>query len=142
MYGTDDTGDEDEMLDLELARLPSSMARPSPAARDALPRPAEGERYLGGPIPISWLSAACRLSGRSLQVAIAVWHEATLSGRTAQAPVRASLCRQFGVSRSTMARGLDQLVAAGLLEVVARGRGRLTIVRICSAPPSKRSIDN
>ena len=38
-----------------------------------LPRPKAGERFLKGPIPMDWLSAAARLPGKSLHVAIAIW---------------------------------------------------------------------
>src|SRR5581483_3598380 len=44
--------------------------------RSRLPRPAKGEEYLGGPIPLSWLGRAAVLPGKALHLGIALWFAA------------------------------------------------------------------
>ena len=41
-------------------------------AERKLPKPERGEAYLTGPIPMTWIQEATRLSGRTWQVACAL----------------------------------------------------------------------
>ncbi len=44
-----------------------------PASQVPLPRHRTGERFLKGPVPISWLIAALAISGKSAHLALALW---------------------------------------------------------------------
>jgi DNA-binding MarR family transcriptional regulator len=108
------------------------------------PRPAQGEKYLGGPIPITWLQTASQLSGKALHVAIALWFTAGLTkSRTVR--VSRTLTRSFGMQPDSARRGLKQLERAGLVDV-HRITGRSPIVTLLdysdgSAAHGKQEID-
>jgi hypothetical protein len=111
-----------------LAKLRNSNGRPQ------LPRPAKGEAYLGGPIPMTWIEKAAPLPGRSWHLACALWFDA-LCRKGKMKPAIVSLTRKtlhrFGLTeRRAIYRALDALEHAGLLRVEARGgrRPRVTIL--------------
>jgi hypothetical protein len=116
---------------LDLLALPTpaqAVLKPRP------PRPAAGERYLGGPIPWTWLSAAARLPGQALAVGLAVWLR---GGIAKSAEVRLSLSgldSEMGVKRDAARRGLAALERAGLVHVT-RGLGRKPRVTLLPGPP-------
>lgn len=85
--------------------------------------------YFRGPIPGDWLTLACGLPGRTLNVALYVRHQSNLS-RTAQFRIERKGLNRFGIGRSSLFRGLERLEAAGLIRVT-RGRGRRPLVEIC-----------
>jgi hypothetical protein len=102
-----------------------------------LPRPERGEAYLTGPIPMTWVAEATRLSGRTWQVACALWFIGIRS-RTKSATVTLTekTRRRFNLSRDAVKRGLRQLAGAGLV-VVERPVGRHSVVTILPAPAPK-----
>ena len=57
-------------FDVEAFRLPPSLYGEI-QSRQLPPRPAEGEPFLQGPIPFSWVALAARLPGSCLIVAMA-----------------------------------------------------------------------
>ena len=57
-------------FDIEEFRLPASLYGEI-QTRQLPPRPAEGEPFIRGPIPFSWVALASRLSGSCLIVAMA-----------------------------------------------------------------------
>jgi hypothetical protein len=98
------------------------------------PEPEAGSkrRPLYGPIPWSWWLPASRLPGRSLQVASACWLLAGWS-RSADFELALDDWAEFGLSRFSASRGLDQLERAGLVSV-GRRSGRpsaVTILEVC-----------
>jgi hypothetical protein len=92
------------------------------------PRPPEGDSFLKGPIPLSWLAAAARLPGRSLHVGLAIWCAAGRQ-RTHQVTLPNIDAGTFGLSRNTKYRALQWLEGAGLISV-ERKIGRAPIVTV------------
>jgi hypothetical protein len=93
-----------------------------------LPRPVAGERFLQGPIPLTWLSTAARLPGRSLHLAIAIWLTGSLA-KSATIPLSNLAALPFGLDRNAKYRALHWLEAARLIEV-ERMPGRSPIVTV------------
>jgi len=84
--------------------------------------------YIKGPIPLKWILAASKLPGKSLEISMVLWF---LKGVTRKHTVKLSgkLIRSFGVSRSTLYRGLAKMENAGLISV-QRQIGRSPMVTI------------
>jgi DNA-binding transcriptional ArsR family regulator len=89
------------------------------------PRHRDGELFVKGPIPWSWLAAAMALPGRALHVGIALWLRAGIAGNGV---VSVNLSR-LPVDRSASSRGLRALEAAGLVSV-SRRPGRKPLVTL------------
>lgn len=86
-----------------------------------------------GPIPLTWLSKACRLRGRALAVAMALWFKAGVQRKAPTVVLSHVLLNRFGVTnRKAGYHGLALLEAAGLVEV-ERHRGRCPRVTIRDA---------
>jgi len=101
-----------------------------PAAR--LPRHQRGSKFLKGPIPLVWLTAAAKQPGRAVHVALAIWFLAGIK-RTPTIALSTSLLSTFGVDRYAGYRGLNALERVRLVSVI-RHSGRLPIVTILEAP--------
>jgi hypothetical protein len=93
-----------------------------------LPRPKSGEHFLKGPIPLSWLTAASSLPGRSLHAGIAIWFAAGLT-KSRVIPLSNLATSRFGIDRSAKYRALAWLEEAGLISV-QRQTGRAPTVVI------------
>lgn len=122
----------DAQFDLDKIRLdPTQSVLQSANKRRLLPRHAPGQRFLKGPIPWSWLVQAARLPGKTLQVAIAAWHEAQLK-RSSEATLSRAVAKELGVGRDAMRQALTRLQAAGLIHLDTRvGRSpRVTILNL------------
>ena len=91
-----------------------------------------GEYFLKGPVPWSWLARAGRLSGHALHVGIVLWWKHGITGDAVFSVPMVRL-REMGVGRHSLYRALDELAAAGLIEV-ERHRGRAARVRLVPAP--------
>ena len=124
-------------MELEGIRLKERTAveRPGESA-PRLPRHASGERFLKGPIPWSWISAASVAAGRGsgLKVAIALWHMAGIRNQPTIVLHR-RLLDELGVDRHAAYRGLRALERAGLV-AVERHAGRLPRVTILAVDTS------
>jgi hypothetical protein len=107
-------------------------SKPRLGSRRPLPRPKAGEKFLKGPIPLNWISAAARLPGKSLHVAIAIWFTASIEK---SATVRLSNLGSlpFGLDRNAKYRALQWLEEARLIEV-ERKLGRSPMVTILETP--------
>ena len=92
------------------------------------PRHKQGEKFLMGPIPLSWLAKAAAIPGKALTIGIALWFEV---GCNNNATVKASggLFAKLSVSRNASYRGLRELENRGLVKV-DRHRGRSPVVTI------------
>jgi hypothetical protein len=115
-------------FDPERLRLPSSAESGAIQSVTRPPRHKPGEKFLKGPIPLTWLAIAGEQPGKALHVGVALWHLAGLK-RTQTVPLSASLLLTMGVSRHSGYRGLKALEGAGLVSIV-RHPGRLPIVTI------------
>jgi DNA-binding transcriptional ArsR family regulator len=85
-------------------------------------------RFIKGPIPLKWILAASELPGKSLEISMVLWF---LKGVTKKHTVKLNgkLIRSFGVSRSTLYRGLAEMENAGLISI-QRQKGRSPMVTI------------
>jgi hypothetical protein len=126
--------------DLERIRLQPGDAEKLLAAKSSLdkrrPRHKRGEWFIWGPIPGDWVAAAATLPGKSLHVALAIWHAAAKAKSTTAILSRA-VTKRFGVAPDSVARSLSRLEEAGLISVDRRnGRApRATILMKTAAPP-------
>lgn len=92
-------------------------------------------RPLYGPIPWAWWLPASRLSGKSLHVGAVCW---LLAGweRSADFELALDGWSEFGLSRFSASRGMNELERAKLVSV-ARSPGRSPIVTIREARPDR-----
>jgi hypothetical protein len=116
-------------------------ARGRQPAGPKLPKPGKGEAYLTGPIPMGWIQEATGLSGRTWQVASALWFTGVRSKtKSATVTLTEKTRRRFHLTRSAINRGLKQLAHAGLI-IVERHSGTYSIVTILPAPvPKEREV--
>jgi hypothetical protein len=122
-----------ERLRFSTRPLDALAARPS-----KLPRHRPGEAFLKGPIPMAWLALAARLPGRALHTGLVLWYWAGITKRRVVAPSLSRAEREFGVSRTALARGLAALEHADLVSVDRRA-GRKPVVTLLDAPRSVAS---
>jgi hypothetical protein len=89
----------------------------------------KGDKFLKGPVPLVWLSAAHRLGHASFTVGIECWH---LAGLNRSRAFRLNLSRLRvapAMARSSARRGLARLEKAGLV-TVARPAGQRVVVAL------------
>jgi hypothetical protein len=109
----------------------------APSPNQSTP-PSIGRKCLRGPVPIDWLSAAARLPGRSLHVAIALWCLREPRG-TDCIPLSNVSGLQFGVDRNAKYRGLAWLEGAGLVAVRRRlGRPPMVTLVVSGGSPERQ----
>jgi DNA-binding transcriptional ArsR family regulator len=85
-------------------------------------------RFLKGPIPWSWITAAAALPSRALLVGLCLWRLAGAM-KTDTVSFGGSDLRQLGIDRATKSRALRALERAGLIKV-ARQPGRFPKVTL------------
>ena len=92
-----------------------------------------GEKFIQGPIPMTWVQRAAALPGKAFHLGMALWF---MAGMTKNRRVRVThkLASQFSVGRKAIARCLKQLQGAGLASVEQRA-GRSPEVTILEANP-------
>jgi hypothetical protein len=95
-----------------------------------VPTGKHAERFLKGPVPMSWLAAAAQLPGKALAVGLALWR---LAGATKSKTVRLGNTEmdEWGVDRSAKSRALHARDQAGLIKIEQRP-GCLPLVTILS----------
>ena len=86
------------------------------------------KKFLKGPIPLDWLTAAARLPGKAINVGIALWWLAGMSKTGALKLTRQSQLA-LNISKDAERDGLRRLRQAGLIELTAQP-GQRHIVRI------------
>jgi hypothetical protein len=98
-------------------------------------------KFLRGPIPLSWLGQACRLTGeKALATALAIWFLVGLRQRKHDLSLSTACLELFGVlNRSAKYRAITALEKAGLIRV-ERKRGKNPLVTILDAQPAGRCI--
>ena len=122
-------------VDVEKYRRPTG-GKPQTTEPGRLPRHRPGEWFLKGPIPGVWLGRAAALPGKALHVALAVWHEASLTKQRRVKLTRKTLFRFGAGQRHTAYDGLKRLQQAGLIDV-ERGNGRRPCVEILEVAEDK-----
>lgn len=91
--------------------------------------------FFKGGIPLHWLSRAACLPGRSLHVALAVWHLCSLQ-KAGTIKMQQKIRAVFNLSREVYGRGLTRLEAAGLISVCReRGRTPSVTINVHQIPP-------
>jgi hypothetical protein len=116
-------------LDLDRFRVDTPPIKtPSPDR----PMPTERTRirgkFLKGPIPLPWLQAAARLSGKALNVGFFLWYRRGLEN-TSTIKLRYDDLADFGVLPDAAGRALTKLEGANLVKTT-RHKGRKPIVRL------------
>ena len=119
---------KDAHFDPHRLQLSPGLKRLPSRSRTNSSRRGSDKRFLKGPIPLGWLTAAAKQPGKALHVAIALWF---LSGMKRSRKVLMPLAElsAFGVSRFAAYRGLGALEKAELVSV-ARHQGRKSVVTI------------
>lgn len=129
-------------------RLQSSQqGRHSPtnekrAAQFPQTRRVNGE-FVKGPLPLNWLSSACKLRGKSpLTVALAILFEVGRR-KSNEIVLTTAICERFGVNRKAKYRGLSALEAAGLILVNRRPRKNpiLTVLDVAESTSTDMDTD-
>ena len=114
--------------DLKRLRLTTLDLRSS-GRRSRAQRPTRAHGlFLKGPIPWPWLSAAARLPGRALHVAVAIRLFVGMK-KTSRIALSVSWLAELGLSRHAAYRGLIALESRGLVSV-DRHRGRKPVVTV------------
>ncbi len=114
--------------DLKRLRL-TSLALRSSGRRNSARRPTRAHGlFLKGPIPWPWLSAAARLPGRALHVAMGIRLLAGMK-RTSRIVLSVSWLAELGLSRHAAYRALKALEGRGLVSV-DRHLGRKPLVTV------------
>jgi hypothetical protein len=120
-------------IEIEKLALPSSPTLQVPHKRHKVPRHKAGDRFLKGPVPWNWITAAAKLRGKALQVAVALWFLAGLK-RSGRVALPLSSLAEMGVDRFAASRGLAALEKSGLISVI-RHSGRKPIVTLLDVKP-------
>lgn len=118
----------DHFADLDGLRLPSTSATSqtatsvtAKASNNPKAKKIVGE-FLRGPIPLQWLTAVAKLSGKApLATALALWFEVGRRNSTEVTLTTANL-KRFNVNRKAKYRALSSLEKAGLVVVKRESR--------------------
>lgn len=100
-----------------------------------LPRHRQGERFIRGPIPLTWFRAASTCGGRAEAVAVLLWYAAGCQRRN---PVKMTpaLLSELRVHPKTGKRVLTRMADCGLV-LCEFARGRSPLVTIISPEPAE-----
>ena len=86
--------------------------------------------FVKGPIPLSWISKAALLPGKSLNVGLACFYLMGLK-RSHSFKLSNVVAAQFGLNKDSKARALKHLEKAGLVRCF-RKQGRSVVVEVLS----------
>ena len=104
-------------------RIPEHLTDTSRQRREQRTR-RQHRRFLKGPIPTRWLKTAAGLTGRALEVGLALWYKHGLLGQADSIAVTNALVQVIGpISRKARYRALNALEKARLV-AVTRQPGR------------------
>lgn len=95
--------------------------------------------YIRGPIPWDWMCQASLLSGKTVQVGLALWHLRALR-KASTVALSSWALESLGVSTKRATEALLRLEGAGLVRVT-RKRGRVPRVELLEAPLTPASSD-
>ena len=118
-------------IDAKNLQLREPVTGDNSSAGQKAPGAKKGRRFQRGPIPMDWMNAAAKASGRGsgLQVAVALWYLSGLNRQARTVKLRGSVLRAMGVDRHAGYRGLKALEDANLVEV-ARHPGQCPVVTL------------
>ena len=121
-------------MDIKALTLSSAS---QPRKRGKAPRHRSGERFLRGPIPMAWLTAASKASGHGsgFKVAIALWYLSGLNHQAKTVKLKGTVLRDLGVERHAAYRGLDALERLSRLPVAVELLNRRIPVSTCLTNP-------
>jgi len=127
-------------FDSDNLKLPPELAAKAKRIGD---KPASSVRArLSGPyvpaIPLGWITAAAKLPGRTVIVALALWRHARMS-RTLTIPLSNRALVEWGIGYRGKCRGLSALEKAGLVRV-ERKTGASPKVTILGADADKAKL--
>ena len=116
-----------KILNLDDADIPVRRMRHNPLS-GGLEESKKSELFLKGPVPLSWLSKASLLPGKSFNVGLALWW---LEGMAKGKPhkLTGSVIGHFGVKRDASRDALRRMEQAGLVRV-ERNPGSCPLVSI------------
>ncbi len=97
------------------------------------PRHRQGEKFLKGPIPWTWLQQAMNLKGKALHVALLLWREAGMTGKRTIG-FNQSAQVENGVLLDAARKGLRALQLAGLVTVTHYNGRALEVTLLETAP--------
>lgn len=89
--------------------------RPTQGQLVAADRP-QSDGFIKGPLPLSWMTQAAQMPGKTLQVALALWFLCGLQ-KTNSVTLASKTAERFGISRDAKYEAIDRLVKAGLVTV-------------------------
>ncbi|MYZ52116.1 hypothetical protein [Malikia spinosa] len=101
--------------------------RPTQGQLVAADRPPT-DGFIKGPLPLSWMTEAAQLPGKTLQVALALWYLSGLK-KTYSVVLTSKTASLFGISRDAKYEAIDRLVKAGLV-TVQQAPGKAPIVTL------------
>jgi hypothetical protein len=140
MGTTSDSGIDE--WSLERFRLPLELAGESRTLLEP-PRHRPGEPFIKGPIPFAWISAACRLPGAGLSVAMTYrFHAGRFRFRYGRRWDLSAIARGLRISEDSTRRGLHAAELAGLL-AASREPGCKLMVSVLDLPgagPDRRPL--
>jgi DNA-binding transcriptional ArsR family regulator len=87
------------------------------------------DKFIAGPIDVSWVCQASRLGVKALLVGLALWHLKRLR-RSNSFELSNLMVREWGIEPDAKSRALRKLERAGLITVERRGKRspRVTLV--------------
>jgi hypothetical protein len=99
------------------------------------------DKFIAGPIDVSWVCQASRLGVKALLVGLALWHLKGLR-HTATFIVSNLMIRDWGIEPDAKWRALRALEKAGLVTIERRGKRSplVTLVVPSSAPASGTNV--
>ncbi len=101
--------------------------RPTQGQLVAADRPPT-DGFIKGPLPLSWMTQAAQMPGKTLQVALALWYLSGLQ-KTESVILASKTAERFGISRDAKYEAIDRLVKAGLV-TVQQAPGRAPMVTL------------
>jgi hypothetical protein len=129
-----------DLLDVEALRGPQAdLVALARGLGIRPPRHRQGEKFLKGPIPWTWLERAFLLPGKALHVALLLWQKAGCR-RSRTVPFCLAGGLPPGLNEQSARRGLRRLEAAGLVTVRhSPGRGlEVTLNRVSADSHQRR----
>jgi hypothetical protein len=131
---------------IDQLRLPETSSPKTARSPRPAKRPLQREPFLKGPIPWKWLCIAAQCGGKTLPVAVALWHIVGLEKRS-RVQLRGKVLKSLGITRQATNRALDKLERAGLVKLGRRNgcRAAVTVINDSLAnvgSSSAQSIDS
>lgn len=109
----------------------------TPAAKK---KPKQTQPFIRGPLPLPWIKRSANISRRSaVVVGLVLWHLAGFREERTDLVLCVSRCEPFGLGRKSVARGLSDLEAAGLIRV-KRSPGKCPRVDILDFHPQQETL--